>query len=77
MLIRCRQGEAGVWRTVRAPTVEEKDDRQLHREWESLHHEQSVEAHRARMATAAVKQFYRLRGQTVESALADIERPFA
>ena len=46
MLIRYRQGEADVWRTVRAPTVEEEDARQLHRELEILHHEQTSHSNR-------------------------------
>jgi transposase len=36
MLVRYQQGERDVWRTVRAPTVEEEDARQLHRELETL-----------------------------------------
>jgi transposase len=46
MLIRYRQGEEDVWRTVRAPTVEEEDARQLHRELETLHHEQTSHINR-------------------------------
>lgn len=46
MLIRYRQGEKDVWRTVHVPTVEEEDARQLHRELETLHHEQTSHVNR-------------------------------
>jgi transposase len=46
MLVRYRQGETDVWRTVRAPTVEEEDSRQLHRELETLRHEQTSHSNR-------------------------------
>jgi transposase len=46
MLIRYRQGEQDVWRTVRPPTAEEEDARQLHRELETLHHEQTSHINR-------------------------------
>jgi transposase len=46
MLIRCRQGDKDVWRTVRAPTSQEEDARQLHRELETLHHEQTSHINR-------------------------------
>jgi len=46
MLVRYQQGERDVWRTVRAPTVEEEDARQLHRELETLHHEQTSHSNR-------------------------------
>ena len=46
MLIRYRQGEQDVWRTVRAPSVEEEDARQLHRELETLHREQTSHINR-------------------------------
>jgi transposase len=46
MLIRNRQGEQDVWRTVRAPTSEEEDARQLHRELETLHHEHTSHINR-------------------------------
>jgi len=36
MLVRYQQGERDVWRVVRAPSVEEEDARQLHRELETL-----------------------------------------
>jgi transposase len=46
MLVRYRQGEADVWRTVRVPSVAEEDARQLHRELESLRHEQTSHGNR-------------------------------
>ena len=46
MLVRYHQGERDVWRTVRAPTVEEEDARQLHRELETLHQEQTSHSNR-------------------------------
>jgi transposase len=46
MLVRYQQGERDVWRTVRAPTVEEEDSRQLHRELETLRHEQTSHTNR-------------------------------
>jgi transposase len=46
MLVRYQQGERDVWRTVRAPTVEEEDARQLHRELETLRHEQTSHSNR-------------------------------
>jgi transposase len=46
MLVRYRQGEGDVWRTVRAPSVEEEDARQLHRELETLRAEQTSHSNR-------------------------------
>jgi len=46
MLVRYQQGERDVWRTVRAPTVEEEDARQLHRELETLRAEQTSHTNR-------------------------------
>jgi transposase len=46
MLVRYQQGERDVWRVVRAPTVQEEDARQLHRELETLHHEQTSHSNR-------------------------------
>jgi transposase len=46
MLVRYGQGEKDVWRTVRAPSVEEEDARQLHRELETLRHEQTSHSNR-------------------------------
>jgi transposase len=46
MLVRYGQGEKDVWRIVRAPTVEEEDARQLHRELETLRHEQTGHTNR-------------------------------
>lgn len=46
MLVRYGQGEKDVWRTVRAPSVEEEDARQLHRELETLRHEQTSHTNR-------------------------------
>jgi transposase len=46
MLVRYGQGEKDVWRIVRAPSVEEEDARQLHRELETLRHEQTSHTNR-------------------------------
>jgi transposase len=46
MLIRWHQGEATVWRVVNAPSVEEEDARQLHRELETLKGEQTTHGNR-------------------------------
>ena len=46
MLVRYRQGEGDVWRTVRPPSVEEEDARQLHRELETLRAEQTSHSNR-------------------------------
>jgi transposase len=46
MLVRYQQGERDVWRTVRVPTVDEEDARQLHRELETLCHEQTSHTNR-------------------------------
>jgi transposase len=46
MLVRWQEGEREVWRTVRAPTVEEEDARQLHRELETLKKEQTSHVNR-------------------------------
>ncbi len=46
MLIRYELGERDVWRTVRVPTVEEEDARQLHRELETLREEQTSHTNR-------------------------------
>jgi len=46
MLIRWRQGEPHVWRVVNAPTVEEENLRQLHRELETLKAEQTAHGNR-------------------------------
>lgn len=46
MLIRWQQGEAHVWRVLNAPTVEVENDRQLHRELETLKHEQVAHGNR-------------------------------
>ena len=46
MLIRWQQGEPHVWRVVNAPTSEEEDARQLHRELETLKREQTTHGNR-------------------------------
>jgi len=46
MLVRYEQGERDVWRTVRVPSVEEEDSRQLHRELETLRQEQTSHSNR-------------------------------
>jgi transposase len=46
MLIRWQQGEGHVWRVVNAPTVEEENLRQLHRELETLKAEQTAHGNR-------------------------------
>lgn len=46
MLIRWQQGEATVWRVVNVPSVEEEEARQLHRELETLKHEQTTHGNR-------------------------------
>jgi transposase len=46
MLVRYDQGEGDVWRVVRAPSVEEEDARQLHRELETLRREQTGHSNR-------------------------------
>jgi transposase len=46
MLVRYEQGERDVWRTVRVPSVAEEDSRQLHRELETLRHEQTSHTNR-------------------------------
>jgi transposase len=46
MLVRYQQGEEDVWRVVRVPSVAEEDARQLHRELETLHHEQTSHSNR-------------------------------
>jgi transposase len=46
MLVRYDQGERDVWRVVRVPTVDVEDARQLHRELETLHHEQTSHSNR-------------------------------
>lgn len=46
MLIRWRQGEPHVWRVVNAPTPEEENDRQLHRELQTLKAEQTAHGNR-------------------------------
>jgi transposase len=46
MLIRWHQGETTVWRVVNAPSVEEEDARQLHRELETLKGEQTTHGNR-------------------------------
>jgi len=46
MLIRWHQGESYVWRIVNAPSPEEEDSRQLHRELETLKSEQTAHGNR-------------------------------
>jgi transposase len=46
MLIRSEQGEPKVWRVVHAPSPEEEDARQLHRELETLKQEQTMHGNR-------------------------------
>jgi len=46
MLVRWQQGEKDVWSVVRAPTMEEEDARQLHRELETLKEEQTSHSNR-------------------------------
>jgi transposase len=46
MLVRYQQGERDVWRTVRVPSAAEEEARQLHRELETLHHEQTSHSNR-------------------------------
>lgn len=46
MLVRYRQGEQDVWKIVRAPSVQEEDARQLHRELETLRQEQTSHSNR-------------------------------
>ncbi len=47
MLIRSERGEQGVWRVVRVPSVEEEDQRRLHRELERIKNEEKQ--HRTRI----------------------------
>jgi transposase len=46
MLVRYEQGEGDVWRVVRVPSVAEEEARQLHRELEVLHREQTSHSNR-------------------------------
>jgi transposase len=47
MLVRSQQGERGVWREIRIPSVEEEDGRRLHRELERI--KQEEKQHRTRI----------------------------
>ena len=47
MLVRSERGERGVWRVVRVPSVEEEDQRRLHRELERVKNEEKQ--HRTRI----------------------------
>ncbi len=57
-LVRYAQGERGVWRVVRVPTLEWEDLRQLHREREQLRGERN--RHRNRLSSKLVAQGIRL-----------------
>jgi transposase len=46
MLVRYEQGERDVWRVVRVPSEAEEEARQLHRELEVLHREQTSHSNR-------------------------------
>lgn len=48
MLIRYHQGEKGVWKVVRVPSIEEEDARQLNRELEKLKKERTLHTNRIR-----------------------------
>lgn len=48
MLIRYFHGERGLWSVVRVPSVEEEDQRRLHREMERLKKEQTAHSNRIR-----------------------------
>ena len=54
MLIRWHQGEVNVWRVVNAPSVEEEDARQLHRELETLKHERTAHGSRIKAFFASL-----------------------
>jgi transposase len=53
MLIRSHLGEDDVWSVVRAPSPEEEDSRQLHREMETLKKEQTMHGNRIKGLLAA------------------------
>lgn len=46
MLLRFHGGERSVWAVVRAPSVEQEDDRRLHRELQTLSHEKTQHTNR-------------------------------
>src|SRR5215210_4172309 len=52
MLVRYERADKGVWRVVRVPSVQQEDDRRLHRELERLKQERN--AHINRMRALAV-----------------------
>jgi transposase len=57
-LVRWQAGERGVWKVVQVPSVEAEDQRQLHRELESLKRERT--RHTNRMSSLLVTQGIRL-----------------
>jgi transposase len=58
MLVRYERGDKGVWRVLRVPSVQQEDDRRLHRELERLKQERN--AHINRMRALAVLHNVRL-----------------
>ncbi len=54
MLARWCQGEEGVWSVVEVPSVQDEDARQLHRELETLRHEQTAHVNRIRGLLSSV-----------------------
>ena len=53
MLIRWRQGEAGVWSVVKVPSIEDENARHLHRELQTLRNEQTAHTNRIKGLLAA------------------------
>jgi transposase len=53
MLIRWRQGEAGVWSVVKVPGIEDENARHLHRELKTLRNEQTAHTNRIKGLLAA------------------------
>jgi transposase len=87
MLVRFVGGEQRVWRVVRVPSVQQEDERRVHRELERLKHERN--AHVNRIRSLAVlhnvrlervggrgwsKRLEQLKGQVPPALWAEIER---
>lgn len=72
LLIRYRLGEAKVWSVVRVPSVEDEDNRHLHRELIALKRERTRHVNRIKGLLAAVGVFLTARWRTLPEQLKQV-----
>lgn len=66
LLLRYHDGESRVWSVVRVPSVEQEDDRQLHRDWEALTHERTLHRNRIKALLASQGVFLDMKADFAE-----------